>query len=910
MISLKKRSSILSSNVFLFLTSGISVALFLSNYYQHRKTTKKIESNYKSERVSASSFGNLLFLISKKNNQNSLESSLDSDSLYFLQDPQNPDSINKFDHLSVPPKNTQSPKNALSKPKTPLEPVSSQKILANSKKIINFDKRFLFRIKALLRILIPSWRSKEMLIICLHSLFLVLRTWISVLIAELDGNIVKYLIQADGKRFFGELITWFVLSIPATYTNSMVRYLESKLSIAFRTRLFTYANDLYLNDKNPYYKISNLDNRIKNPDQYLTADITRFCSSLSHLFSSVGKPIIDIVAFNIQLTRNLGAYGSVAMFVFYSISVFLLRKITPPFGKFVALQALLEGQYRSDHSRIVSNSEEIAFYKGQKVEKKSVTLSLSKLLDFSLLTIKKRFSYVIAEDIIVKYIWSTLGYILGASPYFLNINSSSLGSSSAVRMQKFVTNKRVMVNIADAGGRLMYSARKAMELSGHTERIFSFLQTCHALRLNYYPELSDRSSNSFSFNTELTLAGAKRISYDDFYGIKLACVPIVAPNPNPYLPGNVLVQPLFWRVNPGEHWLIKGPGGVGKTSLLRIISGLWPVFSGVLEKPPDKEIMYVPSRAYLCIGTLRDQIIYPDSHDQMVENGCTDFDLLEILRVVSLEYLPVREGGLDSIKNWKDVLSGGERQRICMARLFYHQPMFAILDDCTSAVSYETEGKIYEYAKSIDITLITISHRNSLSMYHDYVLRLGDSYASSMPSLGVKLGSSSPTSAHETLGFDSTGNNIYAGRAWSGAELVALDESEEMIQATMSEDLAKNIPSAGYGVAWHTARLNTSLSEPQSDSLSNDSADEKGLGESSTEDEDSLVINNSERHEQPLTDQKSTEEAFNKKKEVSRLRRVLLERKKLYQQWEDRLSSINFELNKTVLDQKIVDALK
>lgn len=185
------------------------------------------------------------------------------------------------------------------------------------------------------------------------------------------------------------------------------------------------------------------------------------------------------------------------------------------------------------------------------------------------------------------------------------------------------------------------------------------------------------------------------------------------------------MKALSFSLKQGDHLLVVGPNGCGKSSLFRILGGLWPVYGGTVYKPPSSDIFYIPQRPYLSRGSLRQQIIYPDGVRTMRAKGVTDADLLGVLRLLDLENLLdlYPEEGWDAEAEWRDVLSGGLQQRVAMARLFYHRPRYAILDECTSSVTLETEKVMYENAKALGITLMTVSHRRSLWKYHSRILQ-------------------------------------------------------------------------------------------------------------------------------------------------------------------------------------------
>jgi ATP-binding cassette, subfamily D (ALD), peroxisomal long-chain fatty acid import protein len=259
----------------------------------------------------------------------------------------------------------------------------------------------------------------------------------------------------------------------------------------------------------------------------------------------------------------------------------------------------------------------------------------------------------------------------------------------------------------------MFSYKEVSELAGHTARVASLLDVMDDLVAGRF-EKKLVSLVSIEENAAV-LAGRGTAVESEF--IEFTDVPIVSPN------GDVLVKKLSFTVHPTEHLLIVGPNGCGKSSLFRILGGLWPVYGGIVKKPSFEDIFYIPQRPYLSRGTLRQQVIYPDGVREMRTKGVTDSDLLEMLSVLEIAYIVDRQGGWDAEEEWRDVLSGGLQQRIAMARLFYHKPKFAILDECTSSVTLEVERVMYETAKSLGITLMTVSHRRSLWKYHKKILQ-------------------------------------------------------------------------------------------------------------------------------------------------------------------------------------------
>ena len=170
-----------------------------------------------------------------------------------------------------------------------------------------------------------------------------------------------------------------------------------------------------------------------------------------------------------------------------------------------------------------------------------------------------------------------------------------------------------------------------------------------------------------------------------------------------------------------QGMLIRGMSGCGKSSLLRAIAGLWNSGTGTIARPRLEEILFLPQRPYMVLGTLREQLLYPQ-----VNHSISDRELDRVLQQVNLPDLAARFDGFDSERDWADVFSLGEQQRVAFARILIAQPKYVILDEATSALDVKNEANLYRHLLDLGTTFISVGHRPTLVKYHHLILELSE----------------------------------------------------------------------------------------------------------------------------------------------------------------------------------------
>ena len=531
-----------------------------------------------------------------------------------------------------------------------------------------------------------KWRAIGLLILLLC--FLSLDSTIGVNQLKQQGELISALVQLNAERFWESAFFYIGASILLAVTVATWQYLEDKIRLYSREWLTKFYLDKYLQN-NCFYKINTFYREIDNPDQRIAEDIAAFCHRSVSLFRQFTLAIINVFAFGFLLWEKSKLL--VFILVIYSLGGMLITTIG--FGKILIPikkeQLKREANFRFGLVRIRENAESIAFYNGANREFTYIKQIFAPVLSIYNKVITWERNLDIFQNIYDYITWMLPALVIGP-----RILAGEPGLEVGA--------------IQEANGAFTRVFRSLNIIVRMFEFLTSFIAGIE--RLESFVKVLEEPK-------QFSVEGSNIIDTVEDSRLSLQHLTLQTPNYQ-----RTLVKDVSIELQPGEGLLIMGMSGGGKSSILRAIAGLWNSGTGTVYRPPLAEILFLPQRPYLILGSLRDQLLYPRT-----DLNISDAEIYGVLKQVNLPDLAERFGGLDTIEDWDNMLSMGEQQRLAFARLLLTKPRYAILDEATSALDVENEQRLYQHLQTLSTTYISVGHRPTLLQYHHQVLEvLGD----------------------------------------------------------------------------------------------------------------------------------------------------------------------------------------
>ena len=343
-------------------------------------------------------------------------------------------------------------------------------------------------------------------------------------------------------------------------------------------------------------------------------------------------------------------------------------------------QLKFEADFRYSLVHVRDNTESIAFYQGEKPEIDRISNRFRQVL--------KNFSLLIGWQRNLSFFTTAYSYLPVVLPFLVLFPQYFSGT---IEYGDMVQANFAFTQVYAALSLIVSQIEQITSFAAGVERLSTF---SHAIRPGQLPVPGIKSEESDGFAlTHMTLLTPNRM--------------------------RTLINELTVDLGRSDNLVVIGQSGVGKSSLLRAIAGLWTQGAGVVKRPPLGQMFFLPQKPYMLLGSLRDQLLYP-----RLDSEIPDVELRNVLKTVRLEDLPERVGGFGAELDWADVLSLGEQQRLAFARLLLNHPGFAVLDEATSALDVENEANLYGKLKELGIRYISVGHRSSILKYHNRVLEL------------------------------------------------------------------------------------------------------------------------------------------------------------------------------------------
>ncbi len=562
---------------------------------------------------------------------------------------------------------------------------------------MNFNEETRGQLRAAWRLTRPYWVSEQKwsawgLLAVVTGLDLG-NVYVSVLLNQWNNAFYNALQELNSGVFFRQIGIFCILATVSIILSVYAVYLQQMLQIRWRRWLTDRYLGAWLGDQ-AYYRLQLQSNPTDNPDQRISEDLNSFTSYVLNLSLGLLTSIVSLFSFLFILWGlsgpariPLGSWGSVyipaylvwAALIYAGFGTLLTMKIGRPLINLNFAQQRLEADFRFALMRLRENAESVALFRGENAEMRVFKGRFAHVFDNFWRIMKRQKTLS----------WFTVGY-----------------AQVAVIFPVVVVAPRFFAKEILLGGLMQVVSA------------FNSVQSALSFVINSYTDIATWlavTQRLSGFQTRLDLisdavrAPQEIVLRRGGQGVSVTDLALALPDATPIMTGVNL------SVAPGEAVLISGPTGIGKSTLIRAIAGIWPFGRGQI-RVGEGATLFLPQRPYLPLGTLADALTYPgtrgDVPKERLAQLLTDFQLADLIP------------HLDTVDNWSHRLSLGEQQRVGFARIMLAEPALVFLDEATSAVDEAREARCYRILRQAAWrpTIVSVGHRASLRFLHDRMI--------------------------------------------------------------------------------------------------------------------------------------------------------------------------------------------